>query len=232
MQLKEYLPMRPYNTPAIILRRTNYGEADRVLSLLTPERGKISAIAKGVRKPKSKLAGGLELFAECSLTIMEGRGDMGLVTSARLGHFWRNILADYDRMQFAYEAIKVTNRATETVSEPEFYYLLRDALCWADDLQLDWRVIELCFRLRFTQLLGHGLNIATDQGGQKLLADKKYHYSFADNAFFQDAHGRFGSGHIKLLRLASIKNPVVLRQVSGVGGVIEDCLWLVRTIET
>lgn len=224
--------MRPYNTQAIILRRTNYGEADRVLSILTPERGKISAIAKGVRKPKSKLAGGLELFAECDVIIMEGRGGMGLVTSARLGHFWRNILTDYDRMQFAYEAIKITNRATETVSEPEFYYLLRDTLAWADDLQLDWRITELCFRLRFTQLLGHGLNLAIDQAGQKLAADKKYYYSFADNAFFQDDQGRFTSEHIKLLRLASIKNPVVLRQVSGVDEVIDDCLWLVRTIES
>ena len=51
----------PYRTEAIILRRTNYGEADRVISLITPDRGKISGIAKGVRKPKSKLAGGLEL---------------------------------------------------------------------------------------------------------------------------------------------------------------------------
>ncbi len=224
--------MRPFSTEAIILRRTNYGEADRILSLLTPERGKISAIAKGVRKPKSKLAGGLELFAQCDITIMEGRGDLGLVTSARLKQFWGSILTDYDRMQFAYESIKIVNRATETVSEPEFYYLLRDTLGWLDDLSVDWRVIELCFRLRLQQLLGRGLNLATDQTGQKLAADKTYHYDFADNAFFEDTHGRFASEHIKLLRLASIKNPVVLRQVSGLDVVIDDCVWLARTAES
>ena len=48
-------------TLGFVLRRTNYGEADRILNLITPQ-GKISAIAKGVRKPKSKLAGGVEMF--------------------------------------------------------------------------------------------------------------------------------------------------------------------------
>lgn len=223
--------MRPFSTEAIILRRTNYGEADRVLSLLTPERGKISAIAKGVRKPKSKLAGGLELFALCNVTIMSGRGDLGLITSARMEHFFGNILKDYDRMQFAYEAIKLTNRATETVAEPEFYLLLLDGLAWLDDMQTDWRLAELCFRLRLQQLLGHGFNLATDAAGQKLQADKKYHYDFGDNAFYQDAGGRFTSEHIKLLRLASIKNPAILRQVSGLEPIMDDCAWLVRTAE-
>ena len=49
-------------TKAIVLRRTDYGEADRILQLLTPS-GKRSVIARGVRKEKSKLAGGIELFS-------------------------------------------------------------------------------------------------------------------------------------------------------------------------
>lgn len=224
--------MRPYSTEAIILRRTNYGEADRVLNVLTPERGKVSAIAKGVRKPKSKLAGGLELFALCNITVMTGRGDMGLITSARMEHFFGNILKDYDRMQCGYEAVKLVNRATETVSEPEFYDLLRDTLTWLDDLQNDWRLTELCFRLRLQHLLGHGFNLATDASGQKLQADKRYHYDFGDNAFFIDEHGRFTSEHIKLLRLASIKNPAVLRQVAGLEPLLDDCIWLARTAES
>lgn len=224
--------MRPFSTEAIILRRTNYGEADRVLSLLTPERGKISAIAKGVRKPKSKLAGGLELFALCDVTVMEGRGGLGLITSARMKQFFGNILKDYDRMQFAYETIKLINRATETVTEPEFYELQRDVLAWLDDLAADGRLSELCFRLRLQFLLGHGFNFATDQAGQKLQADKRYHYDFNDNAFFEDDHGRFTSEHIKLLRLASMKNPAILRQVAGLEPVLDDCVWLARTAES
>jgi DNA repair protein RecO (recombination protein O) len=225
--------MRPFSTEAIILRRTNYGEADRVISFLTPERGKVSAIARAVRKPKSKLAGGLELFAICDITLIEGRGELAVVTSARMRQFFGNILKEYDRMQLAYECVKQINKATETVSEPEFYGLLRDALGWLDDLSLDWRLVELCFRLRLQALLGHGLNLATDRDGAKLQPNQTYHYDFGDNAFFvQGDRARFTSEHIKLLRLASVKNPVVLRQVAGVEEVINDCLWLLRAAES
>ena len=102
--------MPTLQTEAIIMRRTNYGEADRVLTLLTPAYGKLSAIAKGVRRSKSKLAGGLELFATTNLTIVEGRGSMGVVTAARLERFYGHILSDYERLQFAYECIKQINR--------------------------------------------------------------------------------------------------------------------------
>ena len=221
----------PFRTEAIILRRTNYGEADRILSIITPDRGKLSAIAKGVRKPKSKLAGGLELLAACDLTIMEGRGDMGLITSARMNEFYGDILHDYDRMELAYAMIKAVNKATETVSEPEFYYLLRGGLQFLNTGSIDWRITELWFRLNLQMLLGHGMNLGTDRTGEKLAADVTYQFDFGENAFYADGRGRFGAEHIKLLRLAAAKNPAVLRQVGGIGDIIEDCLWLLRTLE-
>lgn len=223
--------MQPYRTKAIVLRRTNYGEADRILSVLTPERGKISAIAKGVRKPKSKLAGGLELLALCDITILEGRGDMGLITSARIDQFYGDILHEYERMELAYAIIKDINRAAETVSEPEFFYLLRDSLMYLNDTHIDWRLTELWFRLQCAALLGRALNVATDREGNRLAADKHYHYDFGENAFYADIAGRFGEPHIKLLRLAATKNPAILRQVSGLDAVLDDCLWLARTLE-
>lgn len=222
----------PYRTEAIILRRTNYGEADRVISLITPDRGKISGIAKGVRKPKSKLAGGLELLATCEVTIMEGRGNMGLITSARMNEFYGNILHNYDRMQLAYTMIKQVNRAAETVSEPEFYYLLRGGLQFLNTANIDWRITELWFRLNMQALLGHGMNLATDREGAKLAADKKYHFDFGENGFYADRAGRFNAEHIKLLRLAATKNPAILRQVGGIGDILDDCLWLLQTLES
>ena len=83
--------MRTVRTQAIVLRRTNYGEADRILHLLTPD-GRRSVMARGVRKEKSRLAGGIELFALCDVVIGEGRGELGVLTSARLVHFYRHIL--------------------------------------------------------------------------------------------------------------------------------------------
>ena len=60
--------MKTYRTQAVVLRRTNYGEADRILQLLTPD-GRRSVMARGVRKEKSKLAGGIELFAVSDVVI-------------------------------------------------------------------------------------------------------------------------------------------------------------------
>lgn len=217
-------------TEAIILRRTNYGEADRILNLLTPEHGKVSAIAKSVRKARSKLAGGLELFATCDVTVMQGKGDMGTVSSARLIKFYGDILKDYDRMQLAYELVKLVNRAAENVPDSELYYLLRDSLVYLDELSVDIRVVEVWFRLRLADVLGVGLNLASSANGQPLQADERYDYDFGDMAFAVHATGRFGVDHIKLLRLANAKNPAVLRQVGGLDAVLADCLWLVRAL--
>jgi len=74
--------MKTERTRAVVLRRTNYGEADRIVQLLTPV-GRRSVMARGVRKEKSKLAGGIELFAVSDVVLGQGKGDLGVVTSAR-----------------------------------------------------------------------------------------------------------------------------------------------------
>ena len=220
--------MQTLRTEAIILRRTNYGEADRILNMLTPQHGKVSAIAKGLRKAKSKLVGGLELFAVSDITILKGKSDVGTISSARMDVFYGSILKEYERMQLGYEIIRLINRATETVAEEEFYYLLKNSLVYLNELTIDYRVVEVWFRLRFAAALGTGLNMAHSLDGQPLKPDVAYDFDFTDMAFIARSAGRFGADHIKVLRLINAKNPAVLRQVSGLGEVLDDCLWLVR----
>ena len=55
-------------------------------------------------------------------------GDLGLLTSARLSAFYRHILEDYDRMQFAYSVMKLVSAASENIDEPEWYYVLSQVL--------------------------------------------------------------------------------------------------------
>lgn len=221
--------MRQFRTEAIILRRTNYGEADRILNLLTPEHGKVSAIAKGVRRPKSKLAGGLELFAVCDVTVLQGKTDMGVITSARIKRFYGEILQDYDRTQLAYEIIKQINKATETVTDAVFYRLLKSCLQYLGHSQIDWKLVELWFRLQMQQLLGQGVNLATDAGGDKLRPDANYGYNSQEGAFFANDAGRYGADHIKFLRLLAAKTPDVVNRVQA-GRVVDDLLDLLRAI--
>src|ERR687886_67903 len=69
-------------TEAIVLRSIRYGEADRVLHLYTPGRGRVGAIAKGVRRARSRFGGRLEPFFRLNLILYEGRSDLLTVTSA------------------------------------------------------------------------------------------------------------------------------------------------------
>ncbi|HEY1085195.1 MAG TPA: DNA repair protein RecO [Candidatus Saccharimonadales bacterium] len=213
-------------TKAIVLRRTNYGEADRILQLLTPEHGKVSAIAKGVRREKSKLAGGIELFARLDLTVNFGKSDLGIITGSRLEQFYGSILADYDRLQFAYEVVKQMNKAAETLDEPAFFDLLDQTLACLDDDKISLKAVQTWFWLQLAILLGVGLNLATDDKGMKLVEDAMYDFDEVQVVFVFREKGRFSSDHIKLLRLLSAQPPSLATKVEGIEKFIDDCLWL------
>lgn len=219
--------MKTKTTRAIVLRRTNYGEADRILQLITPE-GRRSVIARGVRREKSKLAGGIELFAISDVVLGEGKGELGILVSARLVQFYRHILEDYDRMQFGYEVVKLIAKASEMVDEPEWYDMLADLLMALDNKTIPLPLAQTWFYVHYGDLLGHDLNLARDTDGEKLSADKTYRYDSADGGLRESSSGSIGSEHIKLLRLIATKSLKVLAQVGGTEGVLADCLHVAR----
>ena len=219
--------MKTARTKAIVLRRTNYGEADRVVQLLTPD-GRRSVMARGVRKEKSQLAGGIELFAISDVVIGEGKGDLGVLTSAKLDHFYRHILEDYDRLQFGYQAIKLVSRASETVDEPEWFDLLSEVLMGLDVLTIPLPLIEAWFYMRYAALLGHELNLELDVDGAPLTAGAQYRYDAAEQGLRPVLNGELTSEHIKLLRLIATRPLKVLIQVGGVGALLPEALRVVR----
>lgn len=222
--------MRTTRTKAIVLRRTNYGEADRIVQFLTPDNGVLSAMAKSVRKEKSRLAGGIELFATCDITVGTGKGDLGILTASRLEIFYSHIMTDYDRLQFGYEAIKQIAKVAATIDEPAFYDLLEQTFASLNDMDVDVRVTRVWFWLQLAILLGVGMNLSTDVNGMKLVEDTTYSYSEADQGFVYSDRGMFTTDHIKLLRLLSAQPPKVATHVNGVTDLINDCLWAAERI--
>ena len=214
--------MSSITTKAIVLSRVNYGEADRIMQVLTPDYGKISAMAKGVRREKSKLAGGVELLAICDLTVHQGKGELGIVTSARLDTFFSHILTDYDRLQFAYYVLKDISKASEVVSEPAFYELARVALESLNNPDISLGITELWYRLQIAILLGVGINLATDSNGMKLVEDARYRFDVDDMAFVYNERGQYTSQHIKLLRVMSAQNPNIIAQIKGVDELVDE----------
>ncbi len=141
---------RTYRTEAIVLRRKDFGEADRVLTLLTPEHGKLRVVAKGIRKPASRKGGHLELFTRSRLLLAKGH-DLDIVTQAETVNAYRPLREDLLRGAYASYAVELLDRLMPDEQENrEMYALLRDALDWfcaATDLALSARYYEL-------QLLG------------------------------------------------------------------------------
>lgn len=212
-------------TRAIVLRRTNYGEADRIVRLLTPL-GQRSVMAKGARREKSKLAGGIELFAVSDVVINSGKGDLGIITSARLVQFYRHILEDYDRLQFGYEAINLVSKASENIDEPEWYGTLSEVFMGLDVMTIPLQLTQSWFYLHYAELTGYELNLERDVTGQVLAPDKTYMYDVSEKGLRLSAQGDITAAHIKLLRIMAAKPISAIAQIGGVADILPDC-WLI-----
>ena len=118
---------RRYTTDAIVLSRFDLGEADRVLTLITPAGGKLKAIAKGIRRPTSRLGGSLEPFAELTVALARGR-TFDVVTEVRVGHAWLKLRDDLESAATAWYLAELADRSLEErhAAEP-LYALLRRA---------------------------------------------------------------------------------------------------------
>ncbi len=119
---------RAYKTTAVVLRGRTYGEADRILTLFSTERGKMDAIAKGSRRTKSHLAGRLEMGNEVALTMHRGR-NLDVVVSADIENaYWQNLVAP-ERYAAANLIIELVDAFCEPdLPMPDVYALLTGAL--------------------------------------------------------------------------------------------------------
>jgi DNA repair protein RecO (recombination protein O) len=118
---------RRYTTDAIVLTRFDYGEADRILTLITPGSGKLKAIAKGIRRPTSRIGGSLEPFAELQVALARGR-TFEVVTQVSVGHAWLNLRDSLEGAATAWYLAELADRSLEErhAAEP-IYALLRRA---------------------------------------------------------------------------------------------------------
>lgn len=225
--------MKQLLTTGIILARTDYGEADRIITVLTPDHGKLRLMAKGVRRVKSKLAGGIELFSTSHITFIEGRGEIGTLISSRLIKYYNTIVKDIDRVQLGYELIKSLNKATEDEPEPEYYKLLEQGFAALDDPSINLELIRVWFQAQLLRQAGHTPNLQTDTNDRKLNAETSYNFDAEAMTFAPHDSGKYNAGHIKVLRLLfSAHTPADLAKVQGITDQLEAITPLIRTMLT
>ncbi|MBN1202139.1 MAG: DNA repair protein RecO [Anaerolineae bacterium] len=178
---------RVFRTDAVILRRQDFGEADRLLTLLTPDHGKLSAIAKGVRKPIARKTGHVELFARVDMLINRGR-DLHIVAQAETKESFLPLREDLLRGTYANHVVELLDRFTveQDASRAEFDLLVETLtrLCTADDLWLAARYYELAL----LRLAGFAPSLHRCSIGQESLEPRDQFFSPADGGVICPDH--------------------------------------------
>jgi DNA repair protein RecO (recombination protein O) len=125
-----------YKAEAIVLRSMVYKEADRILTLFTREEGKVSAIARGVRKTTSRLRGAVQLFSHTHLVLYSGRS-LDTVSQGDAEEHFSYLEQDLERFSTASYCAELVDRLTQArEQQPKVFFLLLSA----------WRQPDIIFR--------------------------------------------------------------------------------------
>lgn len=111
-----------YSSEGIVLARRNYSEADRILVVYSKHYGKISLLAKGVRKPKSRKRGSLEVFSRTKFTASRGR-NLDILTEVELIDSYKHIRKDLRKASLAYFFVEVVNRLVQAEEKNYQFYI-------------------------------------------------------------------------------------------------------------
>jgi DNA repair protein RecO (recombination protein O) len=137
---------RSYQIEAIVIKKTRLGEADRILTMYTPDRGKVQAVARGVRKPGSKMAGHLELLTCSKVWLARGR-NLPTITASQTINGFMPLKSDLVLGSLALYATELVNQFTADQDKnlPLFDLLLGtlEQLCQTGNRELVLRYFEL-----------------------------------------------------------------------------------------
>lgn len=147
---------RRVSTEAVVLRSMRYGEADRILHAISPEHGRIGAVARGARRPKSKLGGRLEPLAVVRLELLRGRSDLHTVVGADTVAVHHRILTSHAALTHAQRACHVVDRTAAPDEPAERAHGLVRTLLTLLDARPDeaHEGLQQAFRLKLLYALG------------------------------------------------------------------------------
>ncbi|MDO8688419.1 MAG: DNA repair protein RecO [Dehalococcoidia bacterium] len=122
-----------YKTEAVVLRRRDLGEADKILVLYTPHLGRLSAVAKGVRKPSSRLGGHVELLAHSAMMLAQGR-NLDIVSQSQIVHSFPGLRDNLERVAYGFYVAELVERFTgERIENQPLFRLLLNMLSYLEE---------------------------------------------------------------------------------------------------
>jgi DNA repair protein RecO (recombination protein O) len=168
---------RTYSTEAIVLRQRRLGDADKIVTLFTPNFGRIEAVAKGVRRPKSRLAGHVEVLSHCNLLLHRGRS-LDVISQAQLLENYRPLREDLSLVSRSLYAAELVERFTDTSldSYPTFSLLVETLRILARGDHAPDTVLRY-FEMRLLDELGYRPQIEACASCDRALAEETNLYS-------------------------------------------------------
>lgn len=142
-----------FKTEGVIISRRNFGEADRILTIYTPDFGKITALARGVRRPRSKKAGHIELANWCKIFIAKGK-NLDLLTEVELKRPFG--ISDFSEVKAnrIYHLLELVNTLTaENQKNQNLFHLLTSFLSLIEKDE-DFNLISTLFKIKMMSMLG------------------------------------------------------------------------------
>jgi len=146
-----------FRDQGVVLRTYRLGEADRIVVLLTQQHGKVRAVAKGVRRTKSKFGARLEPLSHVALQLWQGRSELDVVDQAEVIDSFRPVREDLHRMAIGLSLLEVADHlAQERHTDRALYEMVVGALRTLADLQRDPTLLAPAFFLKALALEGAG----------------------------------------------------------------------------
>jgi DNA repair protein RecO (recombination protein O) len=222
--------MNKIATKAILLSRLNYKEADRIITVLTPNYGKLSLIAKGVRKSNSKLAGGIELFCVSDITFVKGKSNLSVLTSSRLDTYYSKIITDINRTTVGYEILNIINKNSHDDCPEEYFELLNKTIESLNNLEINIEVTKSWFLARLLHVLGNNPNLENIKKDEKLKENNNFNFNYDSMSFMPVENGVYFKNHIKVFRLLYVRSPKLINSINNASYYCKDLNILLEKI--
>ena len=129
--------------------------------------------------------------------------------------FYRYILQDFSRTEFAYKAIKKINAYSENIDGGNFYDILLQTLISLNNQKNSLEIVEYWFELQLAFTIGEEVNLQYDNNSNKLDSSRNYNFDIYQKVFVEDINGRYSSEDIKFLRLMLTSTPSLISRVVG-----------------
>lgn len=153
--------MRNYKTKGVVLKSMKLGEADKIVTIFTEEQGKVAAVAKGVRRTKSRFGARLESFTNLELVIHNGKSGLDTIIQADIRDSYPGLVQSLERINYGYAMLELVDKLTpDRQPEPKIYQMLAAALGCLDATPADSRLILIAFDLKLLTITGFLPNLA------------------------------------------------------------------------